>query len=263
VLSLERNPSNSLIFFAEAVIFTTCVRMNPANIENIRRRIQIACQRAGRSPEEVTLVAVSKTFPAGSIREVVECGVPDVGENYVQELVRKQEMLANPSIRWHFIGHLQTNKVKFIGSFIHLIHAVDNTRVAAEINRRASAVGRTIDILVEVNTTGEQSKYGVQPDDAGRLMNDFSDLQNIRVTGLMTMGLFGPDPEASRPAFRRLRLAKDRLSDMKQRNVDLKHLSMGMTGDFEVAIEEGATIIRIGTGIFGQRKRSSQPDNPQ
>ena len=225
------------------------------SVAKIRERIGNACQRSGRKASDVTLLAVAKTFPAERVAEAVACGVTDIGENYVQELLGKKEALTDPDIRWHFIGHLQSNKVKYIAKWIHLIHAVDSIRLAAEIDRRAREAGRTIDVMIEVNSTGEASKFGVPAEGAEELVREMAGLANIRVSGLMTMGLFLPDPEASRPLYRSMARLRDRLARLGQANVSLTHLSMGMTGDFEVAIEEGATIVRIGTAIFGKRKR--------
>jgi PLP dependent protein len=231
--------------------------MIPANVETIRRRIAAACQRVGRNPRDITLLAVAKTFPAGMVREVVDAGVLDIGENYVQELLLKREQLADETIRWHFIGHLQSNKVKIIAPWITLVHAVDNGGLAREIDRRAAQACRIIDLLVEVNTTGEATKFGVRPDDVAGLVRSFEGFHHLRVAGLMTIGPFLPDPEGSRPMFRTLRRLHDELARVPQHNVEMRHLSMGMTGDFEVAVEEGATVIRIGTAIFGARKKRS------
>ncbi|MDH4069113.1 MAG: YggS family pyridoxal phosphate-dependent enzyme [Ignavibacteria bacterium] len=225
------------------------------SVGKIRERIDLACRRAGRDPSEVRLLAVSKTFPAESVREVVSSGICDIGENYVQELRVKREQLADDRIRWHFIGHLQTNKVKYVADWVHLIHAVDSARLAAEIDKHAARAGRKIDLLVEVNSTGEESKYGVPPGETEALVKELARFDNIRVCGLMTMSLFDPDPEVSRPVYRGLRQIRDNLAGLRQENLKLKHLSMGMTGDFEVAIEEGATIVRIGTALFGKRQR--------
>ncbi len=231
--------------------------MIPANVDTIRRRIAVACQKVGRKPGDITLLAVAKTFPAGLVREVVDFGVPDIGENYVQELLEKREQLADEVIRWHFVGHLQSNKVKYIVPWITLIHAVDNAGLAREIDRRGAQAGRVIDLLMEVNTTGEATKFGVRPDDTIALIQSLEGLRHIRIAGLMTIGPFLPDPEGSRPMFRTLRHLKDELAEAAQHNVEMRHLSMGMSGDFEVAVEEGATLIRIGTAIFGSRKKSS------
>jgi PLP dependent protein len=228
------------------------------DLEAIKLRIGQACQLAGRDPADVTLVAVSKTFPAGAVGEAVDAGVTDVGENYVQELLEKRNQLADKAIRWHFIGHLQTNKVKHIIEWIHLIHAVDRKELAQEIDRRAGRAGRVIDILVEVNTTGEQTKFGVAPGMALPLIRSLSDFRNINVAGLMTIGPFLPDPEGSRPMFRQLRELREEARQLGQPNASMRYLSMGMTGDFEVAIEEGATHVRIGTAIFGRRVKPTR-----
>ena len=225
------------------------------NVQNIRQRIDLACRRVGRSPSEVSLVAVSKTFPADRIRDAVSAGVRDIGENYVQEVTGKRDLLSGLDIRWHFIGHLQSNKVKQVASWVHLVHAVDSVGLVREIDKQASRAGRTLDVLIEVNTTGESTKFGVAPENTAELLQALEPFKNIRVSGLMTIGPFLPDPEGSRPMFRQLRLLREQLSQVRQHNIDLRHLSMGMTGDFEVAIEEGATIVRIGTAIFGSRKK--------
>ena len=223
------------------------------NIADIRRRVAEACLKAERNPSDVTLVAISKTFPATAIEDAVIAGASDIGENYVQELLQKKEALSERLVRWHFVGHLQSNKVKYIAEWIHLIHSVDSVSVAREIDKGAQHAHRTIEVLIEVNTTGEQTKYGLTPDTAIGFVKSLSDLEHVRIAGLMTIGPFLPDPEASRPMFRTLRLLKEEISLLHQSNVQMNHLSMGMTGDFEVAIEEGATLIRIGTAIFGKR----------
>jgi len=224
------------------------------NVSEIRQKLAAACIRVGRNPSEVTLVAVSKTFPADKIQEAALGGAIDIGENYVQELLGKHKTLGN-DIRWHFIGHLQSNKVKYVAEWIHLIHSVDNDRLAAEIDKRATQFGRIIDILIEVNTTGESSKYGVRPDKTVQFIKHLASMRRIRIAGLMTIGPFLPDPESSRPMFRALRELRDEGGSLDQKNVAMHHLSMGMTGDFEVAVEEGATLVRIGTAIFGARKK--------
>ncbi len=225
------------------------------NIKTIRERIDVACKRSGRNPLDVSLVAVSKTFPAEAVGEALDAGLVDIGENYVQELLPKRDSLAERDIRWHFIGHLQSNKVKYIIDWIYLLHAVDNVGLAREIDRRALVSRRTVDVLIEVNTTSEQSKFGLTPEMTVEFVKSLSQFQNIRIAGLMTIGPFLPDPEGSRPMFRTLRLLKEELAHLGQQNVAMRHLSMGMTGDFEVAIEEGATIVRIGTAIFGKRSK--------
>jgi PLP dependent protein len=234
--------------------------MISANLAQVRPRIEAACARAERHPDDIVLVAVAKTFPAEHVRAAVQAGIRDIGENYVQELLRKRAALPE-DIRWHFIGHLQTNKVKQIAGWIHLIHALESISLARELDLRAKEVGRTLDVLVEVNTTGEQTKFGVSPDALGKFVQSLEGFSHLRIAGLMTIGPFLPDPEGSRPMFRQLRQLRDDLTRRSQQNVELRHLSMGMTGDFEVAIEEGATIIRIGTAIFGSRTRKTTTDD--
>lgn len=224
------------------------------NIERVRRRIRDACFRCGRKPDEVLLVGVSKTFPPDRIREAVKAGLRDFGESYAQELREKREQLKAEDIRWHFIGHLQTNKVKYLADFVYLIHSVDNIRVAEEINKRAERAGRKIDILLEVHTTAEATKYGVVPEKTADLARQISQLPWVSVQGLMTMGPFSDDPNDSRPSFRLLAELRRQVEQEGIPGVSMKHLSMGMTHDFEVAIEEGATMVRIGTAIFGERK---------
>lgn len=228
------------------------------NVETIRGRIEVACRKAKRDPAGITLLAVGKTFSAEAIREVVEAGVSDVGENYVQELLDKKEKLGSSNIRWHFIGHLQSNKVKYIASWIHLVHSVDNVGLASELDKRAGLAKRTPDVLIEVNTTAEDSKFGLRPEATIEFVRSLAGFKNICIAGLMTIGPFLPDPEGSRPMFRTLRELRDQIGRIGQHNVRMEHLSMGMTGDFEVAIDEGATIIRIGTAIFGRRTKKTQ-----
>ena len=235
--------------------------MIPANVKMIRERIARCCERIGRDAADVTLVAVAKTFPADAVREVVQAGVGDIGENYVQELLQKRGALGDEGIRWHFIGHLQSNKARVLAPFAHLIHAVDSVGLARELDRHARDAGFILDVLVEVNTTAEGSKFGVRPDNAEALVRSMHPFPNLRIAGLMTIGPFLPDPEGSRPMFRLLRVLRDSIAAVPQDNVTMQHLSMGMTGDFEVAIEEGATIIRIGTAIFGSRVRPPRERN--
>ncbi len=223
------------------------------NVDRIRERIDLACRRAGRSPSEVTLIAVGKTFGWETVAEAVRAGVTDIGENYVQELLAKREHLGE--VRWHFIGHLQSNKVKSIAGWIEAIHAVETAGLAREIDRQAGRAGRTVNVFVEVNTTGERSKFGVPPEGTAEFVRSLEGLEHLRIGGLMTIGPFLPDPEGSRPMFRRLRALQGEIARLGQANVSMQHLSMGMTGDFEVAIEEGATCVRIGTAIFGSRIR--------
>jgi len=227
------------------------------NLENIRRRIAQACSRAGRDPHTVSLVAVTKTFVADAVREAVGAGVLDIGENYVQELLAKRDQIRNENVRWHFIGHLQTNKVKFIADWIAMVHAVDSPGLVAALDRRAATSGRVLPCLVEVNTTGEQSKFGLASGAVTGFIRSLAGYTHVRIAGLMTIGPFLPDPEGSRPMFVRLRELRDEIVALRQPNATMEHLSMGMSGDFEVAIEEGATLIRLGTAIFGPRVRKT------
>ncbi|MEX0601923.1 MAG: YggS family pyridoxal phosphate-dependent enzyme [Bacteroidota bacterium] len=227
------------------------------NIHSIRTRIQEACLRSGRDPSSVLLLAVSKSFPPEMVNEAWGSGVEDFGENYVQELIRKQKVLASRQIRWHFVGHLQTNKVRQIVESIHLIHSVDNLRLVEEIQRRAEKVGRTIDVLVEVHTTAEATKFGVPPEKTVQFVREISAFDRVRVKGLMTMGPFSEQPGDSRPSFRTVAGLARTIDGEGIPHVAMNQLSMGMTHDFEIAVEEGATILRIGTAIFGPRQKSA------
>lgn len=227
------------------------------NAEIIRNRIREVCLRCGRKPEGVLLLGVTKTFGIEKIREAVTSGLFDFGENYTQELDAKRRQLNDDRVRWHFIGHLQSNKVRFIADYIHLIHSVDNDRLAEEIQKRASRSNRTIDVLVEVHTTDEATKSGIDPDQAVDLVKRISTFDRVKVRGLMTMGPFSDDPNDSRPSFQLLARLARRIEGEGMANVEMRHLSMGMSHDFEVAIEEGATIVRIGTLLFGERLQAA------
>ncbi len=223
------------------------------NVQKIKQKIREVCLKTGRNPEEVTIVAVTKTVPVERIIEVINAGIYDIGENKVQELLEKRKLIEN--VRWHFVGHLQTNKVKYIVDFVYLIHSVDSFKLALEIEKRAKRINRIVDVLIEVNTSGEQTKYGVKPEEALNLVRQISEnCEYVRVNGLMTVAAYLPNPENVRPMFRTLRELRDEISKFNFRNVEMRHLSMGMSNDYEVAVEEGATIVRIGTAIFGPRK---------
>ena len=228
-------------------------QMIAENVKNIQEKIKNACIAAGRNPDSVTLIAVSKTFGFKDVEDVVRAGVLDIGENYVQEIKEKRAQVVEPAIRWHFIGHLQSNKVKYIVDWVHLIHSVDSENVANEIQRRGAKLGRVVDVLIEVNTSGETSKFGVAPGNAITLVRALSTQPNLRVQGLMTISSYFPEPEESRPAFRSLKTVFDEINAARVLREPMKHLSMGMTNDFSVAIEEGSTMVRIGTAIFGSR----------
>jgi pyridoxal phosphate enzyme (YggS family) len=225
------------------------------NFRNIRAEIAECARNSGRDPSSIELIAVSKTFDVESVREAFGAGARDFGENFAQELREKQAQLADLPIRWHFIGHLQTNKVKTIAPLVTLVHSLDSFHLAEEISRRAARANRSIDVLVEVHTTDEATKYGVPPEQVLPLVRDLSGLPSLRVQGLMTMGPFSDDAESSRACFRlTAALARD-IAAQGIQGVEMRHLSMGMTHDFRIAIEEGATMIRIGTAIFGKRTK--------
>jgi len=226
------------------------------NLKNLRKRIEQTCQKCGRRSEDVQLIAVSKTFPVEVVQEAFNAGQIDFGENYVQELQGKRQVLVKCPLHWHFIGHLQSNKAKYIAEYIHLIHSVDDISLGKEISKRAERFGRVQDVLVEVHTTDEATKYGVPPRKTVTLLKELSQLQYLRVCGLMTMGPFSDDPNDSQQSFRQLTELKREIVSEGIENIRMDHLSMGMTHDFEVAIEEGSTIVRIGTAIFGRRVKN-------
>lgn len=212
----------------------------------IRGRVDAACERAGRAPSDVTIVAVSKTHPASAVREAAAAGATDFGENYAQELAAKRGECGD--VRWHYIGRLQRNKAKLVAGQVALVHAVDSVELAQELGKRAAQVQP---ILLAVNAAGEETKGGVTAESAGDLAKAITNVTNVRLDGLMTMPPPVDDPEASRPFFEALRALRDRLQD--ELGVALPVLSMGMSGDFEVAIACGATHVRVGTAIFGSR----------
>jgi len=222
------------------------------NLNLVKKRIEEACAKSGRNPKEVTLVAVSKKKPEEDILELYRAGQRDFGENYIQELRTKQEDLPK-DIRWHMIGHLQRNKVKYIAGTIAMIHSVDSLELAETIDREALKNGRIIPILMEVNVAGEESKFGVRPEEADALAEQISHLQNVRLQGFMTSAPFAENPEEDRPVFRNLRKLSVDIGQKNYNNVTVDALSMGMTNDYSVAVEEGSTIVRVGTAIFGAR----------
>jgi hypothetical protein len=223
-----------------------------ANLARIRDRIARAAQRAGRSADQVALVVVAKTVEADRVREAIAAGVTDVGENYVQEAAAKRPQVGLGA-RWHMIGHLQRNKAKQAVTIFDMIQTVDSARLAEAIGRCAQAAGRAMPILLQVNTSGEESKSGVPPEQAEPLLQSVMALPGVRVEGLMTIGRWDSDPERARPEFRLLVGLARRLEVAV--GVQMKWLSMGMSHDFEIAIEEGANLIRVGTGVFGPRPK--------
>lgn len=221
-------------------------------IAEVTRRIQAACDRAGRDPREVALVAVTKTVPAERIQEAVAAGVKILGENRVQEAAAKAAAVSGEAV-WHMVGHLQTNKVKKAVEIFRMIQSVDSAALAEEIDRRAAEAGRRVDVLAEVNTSGEATKFGVPPEECIDLVGEMSHFRHISVKGLMTIGAFTSDDGTVRACFRRLRDLRERIQSAKIEGVPMDCLSMGMTSDFEIAVEEGSNMLRIGAGIFGPR----------
>lgn len=237
-----------------------------ANLRDVEARIQAACERSGRRREEITLIAVSKTKPLSDVEEAMSCGMSVFGENKVQEMMDKQEQLSarrergelsedilNVAPEWHMIGHLQTNKVKYLMGRTALIHSVDSLRLAEAIERESEKAGVVTPILLEINMAGENSKFGLLPEQTEELARKISAFSHVKLRGLMTVAPFTEDPEENRQYFRQMRKL---LIDINSKNIDnvtMDVLSMGMTGDYEIAVEEGATCIRVGTGIFGVR----------
>jgi PLP dependent protein len=223
------------------------------NLQAVRDGIGRAAVRAGRDPNEVRLVVVTKTFDAETVRDAIGAGAVDIGENYVQEARAKIEAVGREAARWHFIGGLQKNKAKYVVRLFDLVHSVDGLDLAAEIDRRAAADGRVMDILIQVDISREDQKSGVMEEDLVDVVRAIAPLPHVAVTGLMGMPPFGREPEASRPYFRRMKQLFEELASLRILRVDMRDLSMGMSNDYEVAVEEGATMVRVGTAIFGQR----------
>lgn len=222
------------------------------NLSVVEENIKKACEKAERDRNEVTLIAVSKTKPVEMLEEVYDTGIRNFGENKVQEMCEKMDVLPK-DIKWHMIGHLQRNKVKYIAGRTELIHSVDTYRLAEEINIQAKKKNIIIPILVEVNIAGEESKFGTSAEDAMLLVEDISKLENVRIKGLMTIAPYVEDAEENRPYFRKIKQLAVDIANKNIDNVSMEILSMGMTGDYMVAIEEGSTMVRVGTGIFGAR----------
>lgn len=222
------------------------------NIIDVKKKINEAALKSGRNPDEILLLAVSKTIDVPKIKEAVNCGLNSLGENRVQEIMEKYEPMGE-GINWHLIGHLQTNKVKYIIDKVCLIHSVESLKLAEEINKRAEKAGVVMDILVEVNMADEESKFGIKPKDCENFIRQLSLLKNINVKGLMTVAPFTENPEENRIYFKEMKKLLIDINNKKIDNINMTELSMGMTGDYCVAIEEGATIVRVGTGIFGER----------
>ena len=220
------------------------------NLLRVTQRIEKAARRVGRDPAEIKLVAVSKTVDAARIREAIEAGASILGENYVQEAQKKIEELGRP-VSWHFIGHLQTNKAKYAVRLFDVIHSLDNLPLAEELDRRAGQASNTLKVMIEVNISGEATKFGTDEEKVLNLSRKILDLPHLSLEGLMTMPPYFDSPEMSRPYYVRLRELKERII---REGIPMKELSMGMSNDFDIAVEEGATYVRVGTAIFGPRK---------
>lgn len=226
------------------------------NLYDVEKRICEACNRSGRNREEVTLIAVSKTKPIDMLKEAYDTGVREFGENKVQEMMGKYDLMPQ-DVHWHMIGHLQRNKVKYLIGKTALIHSVDSLRLAQEISSQSLKRNVMTDILIEVNIAGEASKFGTNREEAICLVEEVAKLPCLHICGLMTIAPFVDNPEDNRIYFRQIKQLSVDINEKKLDNVDMMILSMGMTGDYEVAIEEGATMVRVGTGIFGERDYSS------
>ncbi len=223
------------------------------NLARLEERIASSAERAGVSPESIRLVAVTKVTPVAAILEAIEAGITAIGENRVQEALSKFPEVGR-GVEWHLVGHLQSNKAARAVELFDLIHSVDSLKIARALSRNAAECGRDVNILIQVNTSGEETKFGIPPQDAVPLVEDISRLSGIHVKGLMTIGPFRPDPEEARPSFHTVRKLAEKITSLGIEGVDMRWLSMGMSGDFEVAIEEGANLIRVGTAMFGPRE---------
>jgi len=222
------------------------------NCEKVRQRVRDAALRAGRNPDDIHNIDISKTVDVDRIKAAIDCGITDLGENRVQELVEKFDKI-DVKCNWHLIGHLQTNKVKYIIDRVKMIHSLDSLELAEEIQKRAEKAGRCVDVLVQVNVSSEKTKFGVKQEETLELVRKLSRMGNIKVKGLMTIAPLAEDPESVRWVFSGLRKLFIDIKKENIDNIDMDYLSMGMSNDFEVAIEEGANMVRIGTAIFGKR----------
>ena len=222
------------------------------NLTHVQDKIRVAWEKSGRNCFDITLVGVTKTIDVERISQLVSLGVKDLGENRVQELLEKQPAI-NPDVNWHLIGHLQTNKVKMVVDKVKLIHSVDSFRLAKEINKQAKALDITCDCLIEINIANEASKFGIKPNELSDFLEEISQCPNIMTKGLMCVAPFVEKPTENRDYFRKMRQMFVDSKAKSLNNIYMQYLSMGMTNDYEIAIEEGANIVRVGTGIFGER----------
>lgn len=223
-----------------------------SNIHTIQKRIRSACMAAGRDASSVRLITVTKTHPAEIIQYAVNAGMTELGENRVQELTQKAPEIKG-NVSWHLVGHLQTNKVNKVTGLVKLIHSVDTFHLAEAIDKVSKQKHITTNILIQVNTSDEESKFGCKPSEVLPLVQQIAGLDNIKIRGLMTIGKFTDNTEEIRQCFRLLKKTAQEISDRKIKNVSMQELSMGMSNDFEIAIQEGATLVRVGTAIFGKR----------
>lgn len=222
------------------------------NLENIKKRIEAAAIKSGRASKDITLIAVTKTYSPDAINEAIDLGVTDIGENKVQEIIEKYDKVK--PVRWHLIGHLQTNKVKYIIDKVHMIHSVDSVRLMDEIDRQAKKHGIVMNILIQVNISGEESKFGINSDEIDEILEHAKGLENVKVCGLMTIIPKIDSMISNRLHFVNIRQIYIDISNKIYDNICMKYLSMGMSADFEMAIEEGSNMVRIGSAIFGERK---------
>jgi pyridoxal phosphate enzyme (YggS family) len=225
------------------------------NISNVQERINSACKKAGRNPDEITLVAVSKTKPLEAIKEAFSCGQIHFGENRARELQNKMEEYEEDNIQWHMVGNLQTNKIKYMVGRVNWIHSIEKAKYLKEIEKRASRIDRVINTLIQINISGEEQKSGCQPTELAPILEYAQGLEHVRVCGLMGMATFVDEEEIEkvRPEFQLLREVRNKHREWECENIQLDELSMGMTNDMEIAIEEGSTMVRVGRAIFGER----------
>jgi len=227
------------------------------NLETVRENIAVAAKRSGRVAEDVTLITVTKNFDVSCIDAAIDCGITDAGENRVQEMLSKIDTVKS-KLNWHMIGHLQTNKVKYIVDKVKMIHSVDTVKLLSEINREAAKYDLVCDVLLEVNISGEESKFGINPGTVYEMIEQAKTMPNICVKGLMTVAPYVVDPNENRPYFRGIRQLFDQIKQEQSGNIHMQYLSMGMSGDYEVAIEEGSNMVRVGSAIFGKRDYSKK-----
>ena len=225
------------------------------NIKIVENDIKNACEKVNRDPKDITLIAVTKTLGTDIINEALETGVKNIGENKVQEIMEKYDKIEYAP-NWHLIGHLQTNKVKYIIDKVDLIHSLDSLKLAKEIDKRARNTNRIMDVLIQINIANEETKFGLSYNELDNFIREIATYENIRVQGLMAIVPYVINPEEVRPYFRKMKEIFDGLENSPYENINMKYLSMGMTNDYQVAIEEGSNMVRIGTGIFGERDYS-------